>query len=119
MVGIPTVDAPDPFGRIRIRYNTSRPDVRCLCRIVGLRLVDCSAMEYTSDPRVLGGGDHTLSITCMDEDGYADNKLIKFSLSLPPTPREHTHTTPPPTHTHTHTHTTHTHTHTQFAGGRL
>ncbi|XP_064396477.1 uncharacterized protein LOC135343401 isoform X3 [Halichondria panicea] len=86
VVGIPTVDAPDPFGRIRIRYNTSRPDVRCLCRIVGLRLVDCSAMEYTSDPRVLGGGDHTLSITCMDEDGYADNKLIKFSLSLPPTP---------------------------------
>ena len=89
VVGIATVDGPDPFGRIRIRYNTSRPDVVCGCRILGLRSVDCEAMQYISDPRVLGAGDHTLSISCMDKEGYVDTKLIKISLSLPPTPREH------------------------------
>ncbi len=88
MVTIVTVDTPDPFGRIRLRYNTSRSDVFCGCRVVGGRPVDCSAMEYLADPRELGAGDHTLSISCMDGGGYVDTKTIKLSLSLPPTPRK-------------------------------
>ncbi len=91
MIFISSVDAADPFGRIRINYNTSRSDVYCGCRVLGGRGVDCASMTYLADPRELGAGDHTLSISCMDGGGYVDTKLVKLTLTLPPTPREQTY----------------------------
>ena len=90
MVSVTRVDPPDPFGRIRIGYNSSHDHVVCLCR-VNFTVVDCQSGEYLADPRVLGAGTHLLSITCMDLvslDGYSDTKRVKFVLTLPPTPRE-------------------------------
>lgn len=87
MIHIVSVDSPDPFGRIKIRYNTSRTDVYCLCR-VNFTSVDCLSQEYLADPRVLGAGAHDLSITCMDHDGYIDRKNVKFLLTMPATPRK-------------------------------
>ncbi len=90
MIGITRVDLPDPFGRIKIHYNTSRPDVDCVCR-VNMTGYECRDNQYIADPRILGSGPNTVSIICMDSNYYIDTKLIKFNLILPPTPRELLH----------------------------
>lgn len=87
MIQIVRVVSPDPFGRIKIQYNTSRNDVYCLCR-VNITSVDCSSQEYVADPRILGPGTQDLSITCMDPKGYIDRKSVKFLLTMPVIPRK-------------------------------
>lgn len=43
-----STDLPDLFGRLRIRFNTSRPDVKCACIINSFNITACMYNSFYS-----------------------------------------------------------------------
>ena len=41
-----STDLPDLFGRLRIRFNTSRPDVKCACIINTYNITACMCNSF-------------------------------------------------------------------------
>ena len=85
MIGIVSVDPPDPFGRIVIHFNVTDPAATCRCRVN--QTVHACSRKFSADPRELGEGVQNLTISCVDTMGYIDTKNIKLSLQMPPSPR--------------------------------
>lgn len=77
------VTRPDPLGRMEITFSTSRPDTICICR-TNVSNTACTEGVFSVDPFILGAGAHSISIVCMDSEGYSITKQLKVMLSHPP-----------------------------------
>lgn len=81
-ISIEHVTIPDPLGRLQILFSTSRLDARCICR-TNVSNPACNGV-FELDPVELGGGLHSVSIVCMDTEGYSTTTRLKVQLSRPP-----------------------------------
>lgn len=82
-ISIVGVTRPDPLGRMDISFTTSRPDTNCICR-TNVSNIACSDGIFPVDPFILGAGTHSVSIVCMDSEGYSITQKLKVILSHPP-----------------------------------
>ena len=86
MIGIVSVDPPDPFGRVNIHFNTTDPAATCRCKVN--QTVHLCPRRFSADPRVLGEGDQNVTISCVDAMGYVDTMDVKLPLQMPLPPRK-------------------------------